>query len=255
MSVMSLTARDRLARLVIIGVIFLAWEGLSRFGLVDQRLLPSAGAVLTSAYDLILSETFRAHLWVTLMEVVTAFVIAVPVGICLGLVIAESPYMSEVFKPLVFFIFSIPKSIFLPMFILAFGIGFGQKVAFGVFSSVFIMMMTAFAAMEAVRKEYVMVAKASGASFFQTVFRVYVPSMAPVLLEAVRLAMIFNFTGILLAEMYASRIGIGNQIGLWGQSYMLDKLLAGIMIVSVLAIGFNEFIRSLEIRLEHWRGD
>lgn len=233
--------------------LFATWELISQTALVDPRLLPPASKVLSTAYELIGTPSFRNHLWLTLSQTGVAFLIAVPAGAILGLLIAERPYASEVFKPLIFFIFSIPKSIFLPMFILAFGIGFGQKVAFGVFSAIFIMMMTAFAAVESVKREHLMVAKAMGASFPQTLLRVYAPSMAPVLLEAVRLAMIFNFTGILLAEMYASRGGVGNQIGFWGQSFMIDKLLAGILIVSVIAVIFNEIVRSAENRLEHWR--
>lgn len=229
------------------------WELSSRTGLVEARLLPAASTVFAAGFDLLSSQGFRGHLWVTASQTLAAFFIAVPLGAILGLVIAERPYASEVFKPLVFFVFSIPKSIFLPMFILAFGIGFGQKVAFGVFSAIFIMMMTAFAAVESVKREHLMVARALGATFSQTIWRVYAPSMAPVLLEAVRLAMIFNFTGILLAEMYASQSGVGNQIGLWGQNFMIDNLLAGILIVSVLAILFNEAVRAVETRLEHWR--
>lgn len=242
-----------LIRTGFIAILFLVWEIATRFGIVDVRLLPPASKVFSTAADLLGNASFLVHLSTTLTQTLVAFLIAVPAGAILGLLIAERPYAGEVFKPLIFFIFSIPKSIFLPMFILAFGIGVGQKVAFGVFSAIFIMMMTAFAAVESVKREHLMVAKAMGATFNQTLWRVYAPSMAPVLLEAVRLAMIFNFTGILLAEMYASRTGIGNQIGLWGQNFMIDRLLAGILIVSVLAIAFNEAIRMVETRLEHWR--
>lgn len=232
---------------------FAAWEMASRTAVANPMLLPPASTVFQVAGELLATPSFRGHLWATLAHTATAFIIAVPLGGLLGLLIAERPYASEVLKPLVFFVFSIPKSVFLPMFILAFGIGFGQKVAFGVFSAIFIMMMTAFAAVESVKREHLMVARAMGASFYQTLRGVYAPSMAPVLLEAVRLAMIFNFTGILLAEMYASRTGIGNQIGLWGQNFQIDRLLAGILIVSVIAILFNEAIRTLEARFEHWR--
>lgn len=244
---------DWIIRTGLVVALLAVWELASRTGIADPRLLPPASKVFATAFDLLGTEAFRGHLWTTLVQTVTAFLVAVPAGAILGLLIAERPYASEVFKPLIFFIFSIPKSIFLPMFILAFGIGFGQKVAFGVFSAIFIMMMTAFAAVESVKREHLMVAKAMGASFSQTLWRVYAPSMAPVLLEAVRLAMIFNFTGILLAEMYASRSGIGNQIGLWGQNFMIDRLLAGILIVSILAVLFNEAVRMAESRLEHWR--
>jgi NitT/TauT family transport system permease protein len=244
---------DRWIRTAIVVALFAAWEVGSRIGLVDARLLPPASAVFARAGELLATPGFRDHLWTTLGQTLAAFLVAVPLGAVLGLAIAENRYASEVLKPLVFFVFSIPKSIFLPMFILAFGIGFGQKVAFGVFSAIFIMMMTAFAAVSSVKREHLTVAKAMGATFPQTVRNVYLPSMAPVLLEAVRLAMIFNFTGILLAEMYASRTGVGNQIGLWGQSFMLDRLLAGILIVSVIAILFNETVRAVETRIGHWR--
>ena len=65
--------------------------------------------------------------------------------------------------------------------------------------------------------------------------------------------MIFNFTGILLAEMYASREGLGNVIEQWGQGFQLDRLMATIVLVSVISIVFNEAIRALEVKCEHWR--
>ena len=77
--------------------------------------------------------------------------------------------------------------------------------------------------------------------------------MAPILLEAVRLAMIFNLTGILLAEMYASRAGLGQLIANWGENFMLKELLAGILLISAAAILFNEAVRWFEQRCEHWR--
>jgi ABC-type nitrate/sulfonate/bicarbonate transport system permease component len=97
------------------------------------------------------------------------------------------------------------------------------------------------------------VARAYGATTSQIAWRVYLPSMAPILLEAVRLAMIFNLTGILLAEMYASRAGLGQLISTWGENFMLRELLAGILLISGAAILFNEIVRGFEARLEHWR--
>ena len=113
-------------------------------------------------------------------------------------------------KPLLFFAFSIPKSIFLPMFILVFGVGFAQKVGFGFFSTIFIVIMSTTTAVESVKPENLLVARSYGATPAQTVWRVYIPSMLPVLLEALRISMIFNLTGVMLAEMYASREGDGS---------------------------------------------
>jgi NitT/TauT family transport system permease protein len=147
----------------------------------------------------------------------------------------------------------VPKSIFLPMFILAFGIGFQQKVAYAAFSTVFIVIMTATAAVESVRADHLLVARSYGATRTQVIGRVYLPSMLPVLLEALRLSMIFNFTGVLIAEMYASRTGIGQLIASWGENFQMTQLFAGVVLLATAAILINETIRWLETRCSAWR--
>jgi ABC-type nitrate/sulfonate/bicarbonate transport system permease component len=241
------------ARILVIGAIIGLWQMAPMVGLADARLLPPPTDVLAALHGLLGEAEFRGHVWQTLAETGVAFLIAVPLGFLFAVLIGESAFASAMLKPLVFFVFSIPKSIFLPLFIFAFGITFQQKVAFGVFSTIFIVMIIGFAAIESVRRDHLLVARSYGASRAQTIVRVYLPSMTPVLLDCVRVAMIFNFTGILLAEMYASRVGLGNVIEAWGQAFQLDRLMAGIVLVAFLAIVFNETIRKLEGRCEHWR--
>lgn len=236
-----------------LAVLFGIWHGVLVFGLMAPELLPPIGDVLATALDLIRRPDFLRHVGVTSAEVMTAFVIAVPLGVLLGVAIGESRYWSEVLKPIVFLVFSIPKTIFLPMFILAFGINFSQKVGFGVFSTIFIVLIYSFSALDSIKSEHVRVARAYGATRGQIAWRVYLPSIAPILLEAMRLAMIFNLTGILLAEMYASRAGLGQLIASWGENFMLKELLAGILLISGAAVLFNELVRWFEQWCEHWR--
>jgi ABC-type nitrate/sulfonate/bicarbonate transport system permease component len=174
----------------------------------------------------------------------------VPLGALFGLLIAESPYAARVFDPLLFFLFSIPKSIFLPMFILTLGIGFWQKVGFGCFSTTLLVLLSTQAAVRSVRPDHLLVARSYGATPLQVIARVYLPSMLPIVLEALRLALIFTFTAVTLAEMYASRTGIGHQIETWGENFMMPQLLAGVLLMSITAIVLNEGIRWLE----HWCG-
>jgi ABC-type nitrate/sulfonate/bicarbonate transport system permease component len=247
------TLTVKLARFAIVAALFALWELLSRTGLVNPRLLPSASDTIATLGDLLARAGVRADLVVTGAEVLTAFIIAVPVGALIGLLIAENRYFAEVMKPLLFFAFSIPKSIFLPMFILVFGVGFVQKVGFGFFSTIFIVIMSTTTAVESVKPENLLVARSYGATPAQTVWRVYLPSMLPVLLEALRISMIFNLTGVMLAEMYASREGIGHEIATWGENFQMRQLLAGVLMVAMIAIAFNELVRWVETRCSHWR--
>jgi NitT/TauT family transport system permease protein len=242
-----------LARIAITVAILALWELLSRTGLVNPRLLPSASETLATLAELLQRSAVRNDLAVTASEVLAAFAIAVPFGCLIGYLIAENRYFSDVVKPLLFFAFSIPKSIFLPMFILVFGVGFAEKVGFGFFSTIFIVIMSTTTAVESVKVDYLTVARSYGATPMQTAFRVYLPSMLPVLLEALRIAMIFNLTGVMLAEMYASRDGIGHQIATWGENFQMKQLLAGVVMIAVIAMTFNELIRWVETRCSHWR--
>lgn len=240
-------------RLAITAGLLGLWEALPRTGLADPELFPPFGTVAATALELLGRPALRGDLWVTTLELVVAVAIALPAGTLLGLALAESERLSRIFDPLVFFLFSIPKSIFLPMFILVMGIGFWQKVAFAVFSTVFIVLMSATAAVRSVRPEHVFVARAFGATRAQVALRVYLPSMLPILLEGLRLAVIFGFTAVLLAEMYASRTGIGHQIASWGENFMMDRLFAGVLLLGVIAVLVNETVRAVEGRMGHWR--
>jgi NitT/TauT family transport system permease protein len=232
-----------LTRLALLALVLGAWEVLPRNGVINPLLLPPLGDVLTMLGELLGRPQVHDALATT----------AVPLGATIGVLIAENEYLGDIFKPILFYVFSVPKSIFLPMFILVFGIGFQQKVAYAAFTTTFVVLMSATAAVESVRADHVLVARSYGATRGQILRRVYVPSMMPILLETLRIAMIFNFTGVMIAEMYASRTGIGHLIASWGENFQMRQLFAGVILLATMAILFNEAVRFLEARCSTWR--
>jgi len=241
------------ARVLLIACVLLLWEVLPRLGVVEADLLPPFSAVVANLVELLGRPSFLLDLGWTGLEIAAAFLIAAPLGALFGFLIAESPYLSRTFDPLLFFLFGIPKSIFLPMFILTLGIGFWQKVGFGCFSTGLLVLLSTQAAVRSVRPDHLVVARACGATPAQIVARIYLPSMLPILLEALRLALIFTFTAVTLAEMYASRTGIGHDIESWGENFMMRPLLAGVLLLSIAAILVNEGVRLVERRCGAWR--
>ena len=242
-----------LIRLLLLALVLAAWETLPRNNIINPLLLPPLTEVLSMLVQLVQRAQVQEAILVTAAEVIVAFIIAVPLGAAIGVLIAEYDYAGQIFKPLLFYVFSVPKSIFLPMFILIMGIGFQQKVAYAAFSTLFVVIMSATAAVESVKADHVLVARSYGATRMQILARVYVPSMMPILLETLRISMIFNFTGVMIAEMYASRTGIGHLISNWGENFQLPQLFAGVILLATVAIAFNETVRYLEHRVSAWR--
>jgi NitT/TauT family transport system permease protein len=141
---------------------------------------------------------------------------------------------------------SIPKSIFLPIFTFAFGIGFLQKVVFAVTLAFFIVVLSGIAAARSVPKGLVAAARSFGASRLQIYLRIYLPAMEALIVEGLRMALIFTITGVLLAEMYGAPHGIGRLIFAWGEMSKMPELFASVLLVVGLTVILNELMRLIE---------
>jgi len=237
---------------VVLGL-FALWEALVRAGRLDPSLAPAPSSVIASLIRLAGRPEVRASLGVTAWEVLAAFLVALPVGLLLGFLLAEVPLLGSLFRPLVNFLFGVPKSIFLPVFILVFGVSIPQKIAFGVFTTVFVLITGGIAAVQSVPRELITVSRVYGASRGQIIREIYLPAMAPILLESARLAMVFNITAVLLCEIYGARDGIGYRIAAWGENLQMPQLYAALVIVAAAAVAVNEALRAVESRLGAWR--
>jgi NitT/TauT family transport system permease protein len=235
-------------------IAFLAvWEVVSRTHLVDPADLPPFSAVIAELWRLMGQQRFLDNAWVTLVRVAVAFAIGAPLAVSVGFLLGEKLHMGEIFNPVIHFLLGVPQSIFLPVFILVFGIEFAQKVVFGVTHIFFVVVVNTVAAVHAVPKSHVLAARSFGATPIQIYARIFLPAMLPLVVTGLRLGMIFNILGVLLAEMYASRAGLGLLLFTWGENYNVPPLMAAIVLISVVTIALNELMRIWEARVGRWQ--
>jgi ABC-type nitrate/sulfonate/bicarbonate transport system permease component len=230
-------------------MLFGGWELASRLVLVNAELLPPPSEVGAILLRFLQDPRFVADLGLTASEVAVAFIVAAPLAISTGFLLGERLHLAQTFNPIVHFILAVPQSVFLPVFILAFGIGYFEKVLFGITHAYFVILVNSFAAVRSIPIPLVAAARVFGATPTQIYTRIYLPAMLPLILTGLRLGMIFCIIGVLLAEMYASRHGIGRLIFSWGEAYQVPELLAGILLISVLTIVVNEAMRFAELHV------
>ncbi len=156
-------------------------------------------------------------------------------------------------NPLFNLFMSLPQSIFCPSYIFVLGIGFAEKVVYGITHIIFVVTVTAIAAVSQVPRSYVVAARSFGWSDWQIYLRVYLPAMAPVIVTGLRIGLVFNIIGVLLAEMYASRTGLGVLIFRWGEAYDTKRAMAVILLVSCVTILINEAMLFWEARVGRWK--
>ncbi|MBM3485877.1 MAG: ABC transporter permease [Alphaproteobacteria bacterium] len=246
--------RNVLVGQLLFAVAFLGlWELASRMCWVDPADLPPVTIVVATLVDLLGNPKFLDECGVTLVRVLVAFAIGAPLAVSIGFLLGEKIHLGEIFNPVIHFILGVPQSIFLPVFILVFGIEFLQKVVFGITHILFVVIVNTVAAVHAVPKPLVLAARSFGASPLQIYLRIYLPAMLPIVVTGLRLGMIFNILGVILAEMYGARTGIGLLLFRWGEEYRTPELMAGIVLISVVTIMLNEIMRIWEHRLGRWQ--
>jgi NitT/TauT family transport system permease protein len=231
----------------------LIWELLPRTGVVDPSLLPPFSVALLTLITLFADGTIIDDLVVTVFEVLVAFAIGGSLGVVSGLVLGTYARLGKVVNPFVNNMIAVPQSIFLPLFIFAFGTGMLQKIIFGITHAYFVITINTISGVQSVDERLIQTVESFGASDRELFRHVYLPAAVPIILTGLRLGMIFTVVGVVLAEMYISQRGIGKLILVWGSSFQLAKFFAGVLLVSVVTIVFNETIRSAESRVSGWQ--
>jgi NitT/TauT family transport system permease protein len=222
------------------------WEASGRLHWADPDLLPPLSQIFQMLGRLLADGRFRGDIMVTVAECIAAFTIVVPLGLVSGFALGESTRLYRMFGPALQLLMAVPKSIFLPVFILLFGIDFSQKVIFAVVLSYFIVVPTGIAAVQSISADLVTMARSFGATRRQIYWRLYLPSAMPLILSGVRLGLIFSMHGIIFAEMYASSEGIGRSILNWGESFDMVRLFAAVLMVLVVTVILNESLQAIE---------
>jgi NitT/TauT family transport system permease protein len=232
----------------IVVAIAAGWEAIGRSGWVDPEVLPPLSKVLTVLWGLLHQPSFLSDLRITFAEVVTAFAISVPFGLLIGFIVGERRWLYRVVNPTIQLLMATPKAIFLPLFIIALGIGFVERVMFATMIGLFAVILSGIAAVHSVPQGLVTAARSLGAARWQLYLQIYIPAMAPLIIGGIRLGLTFTIFGVLLSEMYASSNGIGHALVAWGEAYRLAELLAGVLLVVLVTVVLNELIRLCEMR-------
>jgi NitT/TauT family transport system permease protein len=248
--------RIQTTTIVLLGIVvllLLLWEVSGKLGLTDPRLLPPFSTTVAMLWQLLGDSDFRFQVAATLLRIAVAFLIGAPLALLVGFALGERLHLGRVINPIMYFALAVPQSVFLPVFMLIFGIGFVQKVIFGITHIFFILCVTTIAAVRSIPRAYIKGALSYGASAGQIYRHIYFPAMAAVLVNGLRIGMIFNITGVLLAEMYSSTNGVGFLIVHWSESLQMAEMLAVVMLISIFAITFSEAMRAWERSLSGWK--
>jgi ABC-type nitrate/sulfonate/bicarbonate transport system permease component len=224
------------------------WYIGTTYGQISPILLPNPARVFDELVDVLATLEFVSDLRVTLFELAAAFSISATSGIVLGYLISRSQYSIRVFEPLLAGIYSVPIILFLPLYILFFGLGPASKIALGVSTSFFPIILNTIAGFGYVDRIFVLSARSMGASDYQLFRWVLLPAAFPIILTGLRIGFTVALLSILGSETIASLAGLGHRIVHLGEGMDMARMFAYIAFVVAIALILNTVTSSLEAR-------
>jgi ABC-type nitrate/sulfonate/bicarbonate transport system permease component len=231
----------------LLGVFALWYLATNRWG-VNRLLLPNPTAVWQQLLDVLKTGEFWPDLRVTLTELVAAFALSMTTGTIVGFFVSRTRYTIRVFDPLFAGIYSIPIILFLPLYVLFFGLGMASKIALGATISFFPIVLSTVAGFGNVDRVLVTAARAMGASNYQLFRYVLVPAALPVILSGLRMGFTVALLSIIGSEVIASLAGLGHHIVQLGEGMDMARMFAYIAFVVVIAATLNGIVSALEAR-------
>jgi ABC-type nitrate/sulfonate/bicarbonate transport system permease component len=231
----------------LVGLLALWYVATNYWG-VSRVLLPEPVAVFRQFVDILTSGEFVDDLKITLGEVAVAFMLSSTAGLTLGYLISRSQYAIRVFEPLFAGIYSIPIILFLPLYVLIFGLGPASKIAIGGTISFFPIILSTIAGFGYVERSYIVSAKSMGASDLQLFRYVLLPAALPVILTGMRMGFTVALLSIIGSETIASLAGLGHRIVHLAEGMEMTRMFGYICFVVAIAVILNTAVSSLEAR-------
>jgi NitT/TauT family transport system permease protein len=189
----------------------------------------------------------------SLTEVAFGFLIAVGVGITVGLLAGRYRLIADFIDLPVTCLYSTPEIALVPMFMLWFGLGLKAKVIIILYSAVFPILVNTRDGVGTTNQDWIDAVRAEGATQIQMLRYVVVPAALPSIMTGLRLGVGRSVVAMIVAELYTAVSGLGGQMTLYANQYRTDKVFVIVIFLSIIGAATTALIKWLERVAVRWQ--
>jgi NitT/TauT family transport system permease protein len=235
------------------------WQGFATANVTAKFMPPLFLPAPTDIADALvkLFTDPRQNIWADLgtsgFEFATGYVGALIVGLALGIGMGWYTRFQYALDPFVNFLYSTPRIVLVPLFIIWFGIDWQSKVAVIFLGALFPVIINTMAGVRNTDGALLRVARSFGASETLIFRRVVLPGAVPFILTGFRLGVGHALTGVVVGELIAARHGVGKLISDFGVTFQMPKMFAAILFIAGTGMLLTWLLQRIEGRFQSWR--
>ena len=236
--------RHTIALGIAIWIIFFAlWEAAVVFQWVNALFVPPPQKVLAGLYKLVTEQAFLTDIVISVYRIAVSFGLACLIAIPLGILMGSFKRIEAFVNPLVSAWRYLPAPSFIPLLLMWFGTGEGQKVALLFIGVIWFLITIIMDHVKSVRTELIETSMTLGGNRWQILRTVVIPASMPNILVAMRQMLAVSWTYLVIAEIVAATSGIGAMMMRAKRFLHVEQIMAGILVIGVLGLSFDYLFR------------
>lgn len=235
--------------------VILVWFIVQQTHIASPTLLPSIQNTFLKILQLVFSGEVFKDLLPTLQRTFFGLVLASISGVLIGVFLGTQRKIHLMFEVLIDFFRSLPATAMFPLFLLAFGIGDGSKIAMAWFISFWVILVNTIYGVTQSSKIRLKVAQSFGATNLQTLWRVVFMDALPQIVIGIRVGLSLSLIAVVVSEMFiGANTGLGQKIYDSYLTYEISSLYAWLFVTGVSGYVLNLIFLMWEKKNVHWVG-
>jgi len=239
-------------RFVFIGIALLAWETAARSGLWSPLLFPSLVRIFNELMLFLSSGESLMQAWVSLYRAFAGFTLAAAAGVAAGILMGRSRFLASLLDPLFSGTYAVPKLALFPIFIFIFGLGSLSKIALVFLECLYPIVIITYHGARDVNRVLLWSAQNLGATRGAILRRIVIPAAAPHIFAGFRVALPVAMIVVVITEMISSTDGLGYLVIYSMSSLKTDRMLAVVVVISLVGLLLDWALVQLRDRLVYW---
>jgi ABC-type nitrate/sulfonate/bicarbonate transport system permease component len=228
-----------------------AWEIAGRH--TSQAFMVPFSATVVQLWQLVLTGEFIRQFLESAKLFLTGFVLALVVGMPLGMLLARVRVLRVGLEPYIMIIYATPLVALIPFILSMMGFGFASKALVVFLFAVFPVLYNTVEGARSIKPEMIEVAKSFRSSEWALWREVMVPYTLPYAMTGVRQAIGRALVGMIAAEFFLSATGLGQLIMAASQNFDTGGVFASILVIALIGVGLMRLGLKIEQHFARWR--
>jgi ABC-type nitrate/sulfonate/bicarbonate transport system permease component len=230
--------------------ILMLWEGVVRA--LAPAYVAKPSSVVAAIPKVIVNPVFLEAATITLAAVVQGLLIAVALGMLIGLLIGRSVIADKLLRHYVNGFYAVPMIVILPLLSLWFGYTGATRLATVVFAALFSIIVNVADGARSVPREYLEVGRSFRSGALRAMIEIVLPAATPYFLAGFRLAAGRALIGAVVAEFFTAIGGLGYFILYQSRTFHHNEAFVGVLLLAGCGVGFEVLMNWATRRFLPW---